>query len=292
MKAILLGTAAGGGFPQWNCACPTCVNRELEPRTQDGLAISADGNDWFLVNASPDIRTQLLATPVLRAGPGLRETPIRGVLMTDAELDHTLGLMMLREGDGLAVHAPEAVLTALRDDFALQAIVSRYGEWSWSAVGSTQWIGGLRVRTLAVSNKRPKYSRVGCAGPWVVAYRFEDPATGGVLVYAPCLARWPDGFDEFVAGASVVLLDGTFYDAGELSGAVKAQEGAQSVMGHLPIGGPGGSLERIRQQSPAPAWLYTHLNNTNPILDPATDEYQELIAAGVEVPPDGTVLEL
>ena len=142
MKAIVLGTAAGGGFPQWNCACERCGTPGLESRAQDGLAISADGNDWYLVNASPDIRAQILATPALRAGPGVRDTPIRGVLLTDVELDHTLGLMMLREGVGLAVHAPSAVLTALRDDFGVQGIVGRYGTWSWSTVGTTsRWVG-------------------------------------------------------------------------------------------------------------------------------------------------------
>ena len=283
MKAILLGTAAGGGFPQWNCACPTCANRNLPPRTQDGLAISADGNHWYLVNASPDIRAQILATPELTAGPGPRETPLRGILLTDAELDHTLGLMMLREGDGLEVHAPPAVLTALRDDFPIQPITARYGGWRWSASNA---IPGLSINTLAVSNKRPKYANE-TPGPWVIAYRFEDPRTGGVLVYAPCLAAWPDGFDEFIDGASYVVLDGTFWRSNEMAN--------QQAMGHLPIGGPDGSLERIRKLSaaqPGTAWAYTHLNNTNPVLDPAGPEYAEIRAAGVKLPPDGTKLDL
>ncbi|GAA1588983.1 pyrroloquinoline quinone biosynthesis protein PqqB [Kribbella sancticallisti] len=288
----MLGTAAGGGFPQWNCACATCADPTLPPRTQDGLAISADGSNWYLVNASPDIRTQILATPVLRAGPGLRETPIRGVFLTDAELDHTLGLMMLREGAGLDVHAPPAVLAALRDDFAVRPMVGRYGAWTWSTVNSDQYVGGLRVKVLAVSNKQPKYVTGAAAGPWVVAYRFEDPATGGVLVYAPCLASWPEGFDEFVDGAAYVLLDGTFYDGGELAAKADATSKAQTVMGHLPIEA---SLDHIRKLSaaqPGTAWSYTHLNNTNPALNPATVQYAGIRAAGVKVPPDGTALEL
>jgi pyrroloquinoline quinone biosynthesis protein B len=289
MKVILLGTAAGGGFPQWNCACATCADPSLTPRSQDGLAISANGNDWCLVNASPDIRAQILSTQQLRAGPGLRETPIKGVFLTDAELDHTLGLMMLRECAGLEVHAPSAVLTALRD---MQSMVGRYGAWTWSTIGTDQYLGGLRVKVLAVSNKQPKYVTKAAAGPWVVAYRFEDPATGGVLVYAPCLATWPEDFDEFVDGAAYVLLDGTFYDGAELSDKAHAAATAQTVMGHLPIEV---SLERIRKLGslqPGTAWSYTHLNNTNPVLNPAGSQYAAVRGAGVKVPADGTTLEL
>lgn len=292
MKAILLGTAAGGGFPQWNCACATCSDPTLTPRCQDGLAISANGNDWYLVNASPDIRSQILSTQQLRAGPGLRDTPIKGVFLTDAELDHTLGLMMLREGPGLEVHAPPAVLAALRDDFAVRSMVGRYGAWTWSTIGEDQRLGGLRVKVLAVSNKQPKYVAEPAAGPWVVAYRFEDPATGGVLVYAPCLASWPEGFDEFVDGAAYVLLDGTFYDGEEMADKADAAATAQTVMGHLPIEA---SLDRIRKlgaAQPGTAWAYTHLNNTNPALNPASVQYAGIRAAGVKVPPDGTVVEL
>jgi pyrroloquinoline quinone biosynthesis protein B len=278
MKAILLGTAAGGGFPQWNCACPTCANPNLAPRTQDCLAISADGNNWYLVNASPDIRSQILATPELAAGPDRRDSPLRGVLLTDAELDHTLGLLMLREGNGLEVYAPPAVLAALKDDFPIQRITAKYGDWRW---GSTT-IPGLRIKTLAVSNKTPKYA---AQTSEVIAYRFEDPSTGGILVYAPCLANWPEGFDEFVDGATYVVLDGTFWGTSEMGA-------AQQAMGHLPITA---SLEKIRKVSaaqPGTAWAYTHLNNTNPVLDPQGPEYAEVRAAGVKLPPDGTRLEL
>ena len=278
MKVILLGTAAGGGFPQWNCACPTCANPDLAPRTQDGLAISADGNNWYLVNASPDIRAQILATPELAAGPGRRDSPLRGVLLTDAELDHTLGLLMLREGNGLEVHAPPAVLQALTVDFPVQPITARYGGWSW---GNTT-IPGLRIKTLAVSNKTPKYASKPAE---VIAYRFEDHRTGGILVYAPCLADWPEGFDEFVDGATYVVLDGTFWGSSEMGA-------AQAAMGHLPITA---SLEKIRKVSaaqPGTAWAYTHLNNTNPVLDPQGPEYAEIRAAGVKLPPDGTRLNL
>ncbi|TCO57360.1 pyrroloquinoline quinone biosynthesis protein PqqB [Actinocrispum wychmicini] len=278
MKVVLLGTAAGGGFPQWNCACRMCT-AGLPPRSQDCVAVSADGTDWYLVNASPDIRSQILSTKSLRAGPGPRDTPVRGVLLTDAELDHTLGLTMLREGAGLRVWAPPAVLDGLRP---LRDIVSRYGSWTWSA---DFVLAGLSVTAFPVSDKRPKYVESTADGPWVVAYRIADPA-GGVLVYAPCLKTWPDGFDAFVADASCVILDGTFYSADEMSGSVGG--GGQRAMGHVPIVE---SLPRIAAH-PDKRWIYTHLNNTNPVLDPASPEHEAMLAGGASAPPDGTEIAL
>ncbi|HET6708982.1 pyrroloquinoline quinone biosynthesis protein PqqB [Amycolatopsis sp.] len=270
MKVILLGTAAGGGCPQWNCACSLCT-AGLPPRTQDCVAISADGAGWYLLNCGPDIRAQILGTPELRAGPGPREIPLRGVLLTDAELDHTLGLPMLRESGGLPVWAPPAVLSALSP---LASIVDSYGSWLWS---SSVDIPGLRVEVLPVSDKRPKYA-VESGGPWVVAYRITDPATGGVLVYAPCLRSWPRGFEEFIADASLVLLDGTFFAPDEMAGVGGPD---QLAMGHLPITA---SLPRVAGRP----WAFTHVNNTNPALDPASPEHAAVLAAGASLPPDGT----
>ncbi|MFC4857438.1 pyrroloquinoline quinone biosynthesis protein PqqB [Actinophytocola glycyrrhizae] len=289
MRVVVLGTAAGGGFPQWNCACPLCSEcragaADVPARTQDCLAVRA-GEGWYLVNASPDIRAQVLAAPVLAPGPGPRDTPLRGALLTDAELDHTMGLLMLREGGGLRVLAPPAVLSALAP---VRDTVSGYGAWSWS---STVDLPGLAVTTFAVSDKKPRYAAgVTAPGPWVVAYRITDPATGGALVYAPCLRSWPDGFDEFVDGAAYVLLDGTFYSAAEMTG-TGTSTSAQRSMGHVPIDGPDGSLVRIARH-PGTRWCYTHLNNTNPVLDRRSPEYAVVRDAGVAVPLDGTVLTL
>jgi pyrroloquinoline quinone biosynthesis protein B len=279
---LLLGTAAGGGCPQWNCACRLCT-AGLPPRTQDCVAVSADGAGWYLLNCSPDIRAQILGTPALRAGPGPREIPLRGVLLTDAELDHSLGLLLLREAGGLPVWAPDAVLHALSEHFPVRGIVDGYGGWDWLPVSD---LPGLRVSRLPVSDKRPKYARASTQdGPWVVAYRIEDPATCGVLVYAPCLKSWPSGFDAFVDGASLVLLDGTFHAPDEMSGVGGPD---QLAMGHLPITA---SLARITRR-PGTRWVFTHLNNTNPVLDPASPEHAAVLAAGAELPPDGTEFAL
>ncbi|MGW4114856.1 pyrroloquinoline quinone biosynthesis protein PqqB [Actinosynnema sp. NPDC004786] len=291
MRVVVLGTAAGGGVPQWNCACGPCSAvraGRLPARTQDALAVSGDGARWWLVNTSPDLGAQLAATPALAPGPGPRETPIRGVLFTDAELDHTLGLAVLRGAPGLRVHAPATVLDALAPT---RAVLARYGEWSWQPVAHGRPVvldGGLEVTAFGVSGKRPRYAGdppVG--GHWVVAYRFRDPATGGVLLYAPCLASWPDGFDALVAEADVALLDGTFHAPSEM-GAATGEPSGQAAMGHVPIAH---SLPQLRRHT-ATRRIYTHLNNTNPVLDPASPEHAEVAAAGVEVVPDGTVIDL
>ncbi|MCP2258970.1 pyrroloquinoline quinone biosynthesis protein B [Streptoalloteichus tenebrarius] len=298
MKARILGTAAGGGFPQWNCACALCVRAGkpgVPSRTQDCVAVSGDGRSWWLLNASPDVRAQILATPELTAGPGPRETPVRGVLLTDAELDHTVGLVSLREGAGLRVHGTSPVLAAVRA--GVGGVLTRYNGVRWELVEPDVEFpldGGLLVTALSVGHKRPKYARESTVeGSWVVAYRVVDPGTGGVLVYAPCLAEWPSTFDEVLSRADCVILDGTFFDAEEMSGATGARvdSRAQHAMGHLPVGGPDGSLRRLRGLT-RPRCVYTHLNNTNPLVDAFSPQRAELAAAGVEVADDGAELEL
>ncbi|MFE4800366.1 pyrroloquinoline quinone biosynthesis protein PqqB [Streptomyces sp. NPDC056708] len=298
MKVILLGTAAGGGFPQWNCACALCTRchrGELPARSQESVAVSGNGRDWWLLNASPDIRTQLLAAPALRPGPGPRDTPVRGVLLTDAELDHTLGLIILRGGTDLTVHAAPPVREALTADLPLHGLLDRYAPWGWhdsTAPGGFALDGGLTVTAHPVSSKAPKFmGRPASDAPWVVAYRIEDPETGGVLVYAPCLAAWPDGFDELLASASCVLLDGTFFSADELGTAVRSGDAGQALMGHLPVSGPGGSLAALARH-PHLRRIYTHLNNTNPLLDSSSPAGGAVRKAGAEVLPDGSELTL
>ncbi|MGH8876826.1 MAG: pyrroloquinoline quinone biosynthesis protein PqqB [Stackebrandtia sp.] len=294
MRACLLGTAAGGGFPQWNCACRLCAAcRAGDPtapsRTQDGLALSLDGRAWTLVNASPDLRGQILAARALDPGPGRRETPITDVLLTDAELDHTLGLMLLRGHAGLRVWAPGPVLTALREQFPVEPITERYRPWQWRE--PAEMIGGIAVDVFGVSRKRPKYAADSLvAGDWVVAYRFTDPGTGGSLVYAPCLARWPAGFDAWLDGATYIIVDGTFYSPAEMS-PTGVDSASQAAMGHLPIDGEDGTLVRARAHRGS-HWLYTHLNNTNPVLDTGSPEHRHVYRSGARIPEDGTTIEV
>jgi len=292
VRVVLLGTAAGGGFPQWNCACALCAaarDGKLPSRTQECVALSGNSRDWWLLNASPDIRTQLITTPALAPGPGPRDTPVRGVLLTDAEADHVTGLTVLRGGADLRVYAPSPVLSTLAP---LRAMLDRYAPWEWAdSLTGTGFVlsGGLVVTAHPVGSKAPKYVRSPVPDDrWVTAYRIEDLATGGVLVYAPCLRVWTPVLDELLASASCALLDGTFYAADEMGTAVRGPSG-QAAMGHLPVSGPYGSLAALGRH-PGPRRIYTHLNNTNPLLDPASAARARVTGAGVEVLPDGAEL--
>lgn len=299
MRVRVLGTAAGGGLPQWNCACVQCARaRALGTRAwrgQDALAV-AGSEGWYLVNVSPDVRAQVLATPELTPGPGRRQTPLRGVLLTDAELDHTLGIAALREGSALDVHASPVVLRALAEGFPVRDLLAPYGGLRWHAAVPGQPIrlsAELTATPIALGHKRPRYAAGLPAGDeWVLAYRFHDTRTGGVLVYAPGLAEWSASFEAAIDGADWVILDGTFWCDEEMAHSTGDPAAATArQMGHLPIGGEHGSLRQLARH-PGVRFRYTHLNNTNPVLDPASPERAELAAAGADLAEDGQVLTL
>lgn len=292
MRVVLLGTAAGGGFPRWNCACALCAaarDGKLPSRTQECVAVTGNSRDWWLLNASPDIRTRLTATSALWPGPGPRGTPVRGVLLTGAEADHVTGLTVLRGAPGLKVYAAPPVLAALTP---ARAVLDRYAPWEWAdsfAEGGFVLAGGLVVTAHAVGAKGPEY--VPPRPPddrWMTAYRVEDLATGGVLVHAPCVGAWTDTLDDLLATADCAVLDGTFFAADETGTAARGDTGrpAQAAMDHLPVSGPHGSLAALTGR-PGLRRVYTHLNHTNPLLDPGSAARAQVTGAGVEVLMDG-----
>ncbi|MFJ3903733.1 pyrroloquinoline quinone biosynthesis protein PqqB [Streptomyces sp. NPDC090025] len=335
MLLRVLGTAAGGGIPQWNCACPGCSGARRDPRWRRrhaSLAVRAsDGTDWYVVNAGPDLTDQLEDAPPLRPGPG-RSSPVAGVVLTDAELDHTLGLARLREADALRVHATAPVRGALTAGLRLGAVLAPYLELTWTDLGpdhrplsptrptvpggsggSGGSGGGLRIAAVPVSAKRPRYAAGldiapdtvpgmlpegdqdggpgGGPGPgaWVSALSVRDPVTGGSLLYAPALGSWPEELQRAAERADCVIVDGTFWDDDE---PVRTGISARTAtgMGHLPITGPGGTAERLGKLSAR--CLYTHLNNTNPLVDPAAPQHRLLAEQGLEVASDGMEIEL
>jgi len=291
VRVRFLGTAAGGGLPQWNCACTGCTlaRRTGVGRTQDCLAITGDGSAWYLVNASPDLRTQLVHAPELAPGPGLRDTPLRGVLFTSAELDHTLGVLTLREAASLDIYATAPVRSALEGPFPAGPILSGYTTVKWHEVVPGQPValdGGLTVTGVTLGAKRPRYAAGLPGEDWVVAYRFVDPATGGVFGYAPCLAQWSDAFASVIEGADAVVLDGTFMYDDEMTRETGLPGRPASSMGHLPIEQTLGKLPS------GTLFLYTHLNNTNPVARPGAPELSRVTEAGAQIAADGQVLEL
>ncbi|WP_234539038.1 pyrroloquinoline quinone biosynthesis protein PqqB [Streptomyces shenzhenensis] len=296
VRVVLLGTAAGGGFPRWNCACGLCAaarDGKLPSRSQECVALSGNGRDWWLLNASPDIRAQLTATAALWPGPGPRETPVRGVLLTDAEAEHVAGLAVLRGAPDLKVYAAPPVGAVLAP---LRGALDRYAPWEWAdslADGGFVLAGGLVVTAHPVGATAPAYvpaALAGADGRWVTAYRVEDLATGGVLLYAPCVGAWSDTLDELCAEADCVLLDGTFFTAAETDATVGSGP-RRTAMCHLPVSGAHGSLSALAGH-PRTRRIYTHLNDTNPLLDPASGARARVAAEGVEVLPDGIELAI
>jgi pyrroloquinoline quinone biosynthesis protein B len=291
LSAIVLGAAAGGGLPQWNCNCPTCrAAREggAVPRTQSSLAVRAGGGPWVLVNASPDVRQQL---ELLREGGGpVRGSPVAAVLLTDAELDHVTGLIVLREGDTpLRIYASAAVRAALTDGFPVLRVLEHYCGVDWQPFepGETAELEpGLLVEAFAVPGDPPRY--VGRdAEPFGVGLTFR--AHGAALTYVPAVARFDDDLVARLGGSDVALVDGTCWADDEMPALGIAGPTARE-MGHAPLSGPGGSLEVLR--SLPCRTVLVHVNNTNPILQEASAERHEILAAGIDVAYDGMRIEL
>ena len=299
MLLLVLGTAAGGGIPQWNCACSGCAGARAHPgrrRRHASLAVRTDDGRWYIVNATPDIGDQIEARPELHPGPGSRQTPLAGLVLTDAELDHTLGIARLREADGLQVIATAPVRRALLDRLHLGDVLAPYTSLTWRDLPSRgaepldRGASGLQISGIPVSGKRPRYAvDAPDDDAWVVALRLYDPASGATALYAPALAAWPDRFQQAAAEADCVIVDGTFWDDEEPR-STGISERTATGMGHLPIEGPDGTAERLARLSAR--CLYTHLNNTNPLVDPAAPQHKRLARLGLEVAYDGMVIDL
>ena len=300
MRVIILGSAAGGGVPQWNCACPNCRAARAGPaRTQSTIVVSADDARWVLVNASPDLRVQLAGCP--RLWPtGLRSSPVRAVVLTDAELDHTLGLLVLREaGERLPVYAPPGVLALLTTEWPVLPLLEAYGGAAARplaldvGVPLTDDAGsslGLSCTAVAVARRPPHYARRGTVDTYAVGVRIEEARTGAVLAYVPAAEAVDEPVRRLARDADLLCFDGTFWSDNELG---RTRPGAPTarVMGHVPVGGPTGSLEILSQLGAARTML-VHVNNTNPILDPSSAERRAVDAAGVTVAEDGMEFEL
>lgn len=299
MLLLVLGTAAGGGIPQWNCACPGCSGARAHPhwrRRHASLAVRTGEGRWYIVNATPDIGDQIEDRPELHPGPGPRQTPVAGLILTDAELDHTLGIARLREAEGLQVIATAPVRQALLDHLHLGDVLTPYTSVTWrelprrGADPLDRDTSALQISGIPVSGKRPRYAAdAPDDDAWVVALRLYDPASGASALYAPALAAWPDRLQQAAAEADCVIVDGTFWDDEEPRRTGISPRTATG-MGHLPIEGPNGTAERLAALSAR--CLYTHLNNTNPLVEPAAPQHKRLARLGIEVAHDGMVIEL
>jgi pyrroloquinoline quinone biosynthesis protein B len=299
MYIRILGSAAGGGFPQWNCRCPTCeAAREgvrARPRTQSSLAIRGDAGPWFLVNASPDLRQQLDALIPAAAPNGVRGAPVAGVLLTDAEIDHTAGLLLLRESDTpVRVYGDSGVERALRDGYPVLAILEQYSgvDWHGLSPGQATALDGssLVVEPFMVGGDAPRYLNGSGVDVEASGFIIRDEVTGGVLSYVPGLARLDDDVLARFAASDLVLVDGTFWRDDELAQLGISARSARE-MGHIPLSGPGGTLEALAGLT-GPRKALVHINNSNPILFEDSPERDAVVQAGVEVGYDGLEFEL
>jgi pyrroloquinoline quinone biosynthesis protein B len=284
VRVRVLGSAAGGGFPQWNCHCGTCeaarAGVRARPRTQSSLAIRADDGPWFLVNASPDLRQQLETIAPLHVD-GVRATPIAGVLLTDAEIDHTAGLLLLRESSTpVRVFGDASVERALRP--TLLRMLERFCGVEWQTLEP--------ARTTPLERSSLVVEPFPAGDENASGLVFRDRASGAVVTYVPGLASLDDGVLGRFAASDLVLVDGTFWRDDELASLGISDRRARD-MGHVPLSGPDGTLAALaRLQRPRKALV--HINNTNPILLEDSPEREAVLSAGVEVAYDGLEVDL
>ena len=301
MLIRVLGSAAGGGFPQWNCGCPNCRgvrsgDLRASARSQECVAVSADGDRWFLLNCSPEIRQQIESFPPLHPR-GPRHSPIAAILLTNGDLDHCLGLLSLRESHPLVVYATDRLRRGFTDGNVLYRTLDRFpGQVTWRALelGREAELAdvegrpaGLLVEAVAVPGKLPIHLETGAAPDPAdsVGFRIRERATGRVLAYLSGVGAVSDAVRRAVEGADCVFFDGTFWSADELPGLGLGTKRAED-MAHLPIGGPEGSLARLNGVT-ARRRIFIHLNNTNPLLRDDSPERAHVEAAGWEVARDG-----
>lgn len=302
MHVILLGTAAGGGFPQWNCWCPTCRVARDDParahaRTQSSIAFSADGVRWFLGNASPDVREQLARLPRTEV-TGVRYVPVEGIILTDAELDHTLGITLLREGRLLQIIATPSVLRTIAEDSRVLPVTQAFAavQTLEIALGEATPLdyrdgtpSGLTVEMKAVRGDPPRFASKEEVGHTVAAF-ITDTASGNTCAFVPGCGGLGPKLLARLNEAELLLFDGTFWTDDELI-RLGISDRPASAMGHVAISGPEGSLA-VLSQLDCRQKVYTHINNTNPMLIEGSPERAEVESAGMLVGMDGMRFEI
>ncbi|MEE3373048.1 MAG: pyrroloquinoline quinone biosynthesis protein PqqB [Planctomycetota bacterium] len=307
MIVQILGSGAGGGVPQWNCHCVNCAaarqpDGRVIPRTQSSAAISADGDHWFLLNVSADVRAQINASENLWPPEDQhRGTAIAGCLLTDAEIDHTSGLLQLREGCRFPIYSTSLVRQWLELDLPLSRILQHFAPRDWTILdpqAPTELklpngrASGLEVGLLNVGEDIPRYVQHHAASPQgsIVALAIRDQMHGHMVVYAPGVASLTPSLVNAAAQADIILIDGTFWSDDEPR-RTGIRDTTACQMGHLPVSGPTGTLDWLADQ-PAAHRVYVHINNTNPMLIEDGPERQQVNARGIRVAQDGDLFSL
>ena len=314
MRVKILGSAAGGGFPQWNCACPNCRAQRAgtfrgNARTQAQVAISADSRTWFLLGASPDLRAQIEATSELHPQfepdkKAVRQSPIAGAVLANADIDHVLGLLLLRELQPLRIYATDSIRRILTEDNSMFAMLQRVpGQVTWSSFEPGRIFplenpagkdSGLRCRALSLGTHYPAYvaplrkSELNF-GEASLGLIVESP-TAKRLAYMPAVPQIDDSLLKEFDSADALIFDGTFWSDDEL---IRMQGSGQTShqMGHVPVSSAEGSLSKLAGLS-RPRKIFIHINNTNPMLNEAGPEYRQVRESGWEIAEDGCQFDL
>ncbi len=304
MKIRVLGASAGGGFPQWNCNCPNCdgVRKgkiKAKPRTQSSIAISENNLDWILFNASPDVLAQIKAFPALQPARSIRDTAIKAIILIDSQIDHTTGLLMLREGKPLEIYCTDMAREDLTTGNPLFNVLGHYCTVNWHKLPTHNGNGfsvigaqHLRFTAVPLKSKAPPYSphRQDPQEGDNIGIRIEDAHTGKNLFYAPGLGKLEPHLEPFLKNADCLLVDGTCWTDDELIRFGISKQSSRD-MGHLPQSGEGGMISVLKPLT-KPRKILIHINNTNPILNEESRERAELTANGIEVAYDGMEIDL
>lgn len=306
LRAIVLGAAAGGGLPQWNCACPVCAavrsGQAGAPQTQSSIVVSADGERWVLINASPDIRQQFAATPALHPRT-VRHSPLSAVLVTNADVDHVAGLLSLREAQPFALYATRRVHSVL-DANAIFNVVNREHvprrpvqlNESMPILDAAGEPTGICIETFTVPGKvalwleDPNAERFGSVAEDTIGVAIRAEGSEARLFYLPGCADVPDSLKARFKPTDTVLFDGTTYTEHEMAEAGVGQKSA-SRMGHLVMSGPQGTIARLADV-PLARRLFIHINNTNPVWLPDSEARREIARQGWDLAFDGMELTL
>ncbi len=306
MQVKILGSAAGGAFPQWNCACANCRSVRSgtfrgKARSQTQVAVSEDGRSWFLLGASPDLRAQIEATPELHPREGLRQSPVAGIVLANADLDHVLGLLLLRELQPLCVHATASVRRILREDNSMFAMLERIpNQIVWADLKAQEDFplrnpegedSGLHLLPWSLSEHYPAYVNANrraqlLPGEASLGFIITSPLNTR-LAYMPAVPQLDNELLHQLDTCNVLLFDGTFWSDDEL---IRVQGSGQTAlqMGHVPVEVVLKKLAGVRR----PRKIFLHVNNTNPMLDEAGPQYRQVRGAGWEVAEDGWQFDL
>jgi pyrroloquinoline quinone biosynthesis protein B len=299
VKIRVLGSAAGGGFPQWNCNCPNCRGYragtlQARARTQSSIAVTA-GSSWALVNASPDVLAQLRSNADLQPGRAIRDSAIVAIILVDGQVDHTTGLYMLRESvHPWPIWCTDSTFADLTRGNPVLGVLEHFCGVNRRRIDlddtgfKVDAVPGVRWRALPVASKPAPYSpnRDSPVAGDNLALVIEDESSGQTAVYAPGLSAIDERVWGAMQSAACVLVDGTFWTDDEMIRLGVSAKRARDI-GHLPQSGPGGMLEWLDRLPPDTRRILIHINNTNPILNEASAESAELSRRGVEVAWDG-----